>query len=567
MKKVLISMIILSILFTCSSAVNALDDENATLTSDYSLNETLESDEEENLESGETIISPASNFVEELSNASNNDTITLEKGTYKLSDVLIDKNITIQGNGDPRDVIIDGEHKSSIFLIRSDAVHVSFKNITFINANVQGFGGAISMETGHVYVDNCHFINNTASVNAGGISNYGTMKNKGYLFVNNSLFVNNYAGHDGGAVTTCYANSDIYNCVFIGNSAHRDGGAIRVSVQGYGNVQDCIFMYNHADEWGGAYYSWSGTSNINRCIFLNNTAGTNGGAVMVSGDINLENSIIVNNSGGETGGSFYIQQPMYDAKTVINIHDNLITNNTSPYGKEIYIYWNDTAHLYTKFNNNDWGDEDPNDPSVIDPSKVTPRSKVTSTIKSNLLSVLSLDLLTKYSDIIGDYFPDSYLDNIKNKGNNNDLNSGNSSNNNNQNRENNRESNNLIHHGNSTNIEYLTVENKNPDSHENDNEPVKEKSANNTSKNILPINNLKENSNMNNSENVNENGDGEIVLGNSTSYGRENSAYELNVKDVSKTVTSPAVNYFILPLIIIILSLIIGFRREKTKNK
>lgn len=117
-------------------------------------------------------------------------------------------------------------------------------------------------------------------------------------------------------VTTCLkiANIKIYNCVFINNSAHRDGGAIRVSVFGYGDVQDCIFMFNHADEWGGAYYSWSGESNIERCIFLNNTAGTNGGAVMVSGNINIEDSIIMNNNGNETGGSFYIQQPVYNKK-------------------------------------------------------------------------------------------------------------------------------------------------------------------------------------------------------------------------------------------------------------
>ena len=207
-------------------------------------------------------------MINDLSEAKNNDVIILEKGTYKISDFEITKNLTIKGNSKPLDVIIDGENKSSIFLIRNESLHVTFKNLTFINANTEGFGGAISMETGHVYVDNCIFANNTASVNAGGISNYGNADNKGYLFVNNSLFINNHADHDGGAVTTCYANSDIYNCVFINNSAHRDGGAIRVSVQGYGNVQDCIFMYNHADEWGGAYYSWSGTSNIERCIFL-----------------------------------------------------------------------------------------------------------------------------------------------------------------------------------------------------------------------------------------------------------------------------------------------------------
>ena len=349
------------------------------------------------------------NLEDRIVNAENGDEILINPGTYTLHNVTITKNITLQGNGDPMDVILDGEQKSSIFLIRNETVHVTLKNITFINAYTDEFGGAISMETGYVYVDNCNFINNTAGVNAGGISNYGTEEHPGFLLVNNSLFINNHAEHDGGAVTTCYATSYIYNSVFISNSAHRDGGAIRVSVYGYGTVEDCIFMYNHADEWGGAYYSWASNSFINRCIFMNNTGGTNGGAVMVSGNITLTNSIIVNNTANETGGSFYIQQPMFEAKTVIDVHDNLITNNTSPLGKEIYMKWKQTKQLFTNFNGNDWGDEDPTDSDVIDPDHVTARSKVTSTKKSNLLNELNLDLLNRYSKHLKDYFPESYF--------------------------------------------------------------------------------------------------------------------------------------------------------------
>lgn len=153
-------------------------------------------------------------------------------------------------------------------MTRSPNAYLTVKNITFINGVTSDFGGAISMETGHVYVDNCIFTNNSAlgHTNAGAISNYGTEENPGYLLVNNSLFTNNYAEHDGGAITTCFATSDIYNSVFINNSAFRDGGAIRVSVYGYGNVADCIFMYNYAHEWGGAYYSWASNSRLDRCI-------------------------------------------------------------------------------------------------------------------------------------------------------------------------------------------------------------------------------------------------------------------------------------------------------------
>ena len=521
------------------NSVNALEDNSTGNLLTFDSENTLNDESMDNpltFDSENTLKDASLDLEEKIINSKNGDEIIIEPGTYRLHNIQITKNITLSGNGNPQEIIIDGEYKSGIFLIRSDAVHVSFKNITFINANVVGFGGAISMETGHAYVDNCIFANNTASVNAGGISNYGTDSTRGYLLVNNSLFINNHADHDGGAITTCKADSYIYNCVFINNSAHRDGGAIRVSVAGYGDVQDCIFMFNHADEWGGAYYSWSGTSNINRCIFLNNTAGTNGGAVMVSGDINLENSIIMNNNGGETGGSFFIRQPMYDSKTVMNIHNNIITNNTSPYGKEIYILWNDTPHLYTKFDYNDWGDEDPNDPSVIDPDKVTSRSKVSKTIKSDLFNTLNVGLLDKYSDLLKDYFTEDSMQELKNKF---------------------KSSNDEIE-------DKQNANNKVPDSdieypHEDiENMEKNEKTDNN--------NNNTDNQRMenNNPELISTNSDNPLIIGNSTSHGEDAKAYELN-KTSGNSVAKQAnwdMKYFIAIAIVLIL-LAIGYKRNR----
>jgi predicted outer membrane repeat protein len=350
-------------------------------------------------------------LINRIETANDGDTILIEPGTYKLHGINITKNISLQGNGNPREVIIDGEELSTIFFIQDIGVTAKFNNLTFINGKTDNFGGGICIETGNAYVDNCIFINNTALsvTNGGAISNYGNETDRSYLFVNNSLFIGNHADHDGGAVTTCYASSDIYNSVFINNSAHRDGGAIRVSVFGYGNVKDCIFMYNHADEWAGAYYSWAGNSSLDRCIFINNTAGTNGGAIMVSGSLNLTNSIIVNNTADETGGSFYIQQPMFNATTVINVHDNIITNNSSPLGKEVFVKWPDAKYLFPKFNDNDWGDEDPTDSSIIDPNNVSKRIKPTSTKnKMGLFDLLDFSLLERYSDILEDYYGRDY---------------------------------------------------------------------------------------------------------------------------------------------------------------
>ena len=112
-----------------------------------------------------------------------------------VHDINLTKNITFQGNGNARDITIDGEKKGTIFHVESPTVYSRFNNITFINGLTDSFGGAISMVTGNVFVDSCNFINNTAlgDTNAGAIANFGTLENKGYLFVNNSFFMNNHA--------------------------------------------------------------------------------------------------------------------------------------------------------------------------------------------------------------------------------------------------------------------------------------------------------------------------------------------------------------------------------------
>lgn len=131
---------------------------------------------------------------------------------------------------------------------------------------------------------------------------------------------------------------------------------------------------------------------------------------MVSGNLNLTESIIVNNTADETSGSFYIQQPMFDAKTVIKVESNIITNNTAPLGEEIFVKWTDTYHLFPKFNNN-WGDEDPSSPSLIDPNNVSTRIHPSTTNNDDsLLYNLNFGLLSRHYDILNKYYPNFSAD-------------------------------------------------------------------------------------------------------------------------------------------------------------
>ena len=88
-----------------------------------------------------TLLSPDEISLDEKSldlkdkiiNAQNGDEILVSPGTYNIHNITITKNITIQGKGNPNNIIIDGNKKSSIFLINDPTVHVTFKNLTFIN--------------------------------------------------------------------------------------------------------------------------------------------------------------------------------------------------------------------------------------------------------------------------------------------------------------------------------------------------------------------------------------------------------------------------------------------------
>ena len=321
-------------------------------------------------------ISSQDALIDRINNADDGDTIIIQPGNYTVYGIRLDKNLTICGNGSPDEIILDGDHMDAIFTISSQTATVCFNNLTFINA-AGDFGGAISIDPGYVYVDNCVFINNSARTNGAAICNGGIDDNKNpfisHLFVNNSVFIGNDVGHDGGAISSYYGDSEIYNSYFSENYAARDGGAIRVSLFSKAYVENCTFFNNSAGEWGGAYYSWVGDTTITNCSFLNNTAGTYGGAVMISGNINITNSLISDNN-AQSGGAFYITNPMFDDKANFKIrmyvNNNTIVNNKASDNVSDYLYntWKlSPRHLYVNMEDNYWGSNNPFENMSFDP--------------------------------------------------------------------------------------------------------------------------------------------------------------------------------------------------------
>ena len=151
--------------------------------------------------------------------SSENDVIELNQNyTYLDTDTItpgiqITKTITLDGKGNT----IDAKGKSGIFLINSP--NIVFKNIIFKDG-ISQTGGAIyaSNNADYLTVDNCTFINNTATNTDGGAIWSGSYN---FGSVVGSTFINNTAVEDGAAIFTYsfYTDALIDKCLFINNSA------------------------------------------------------------------------------------------------------------------------------------------------------------------------------------------------------------------------------------------------------------------------------------------------------------------------------------------------------------
>ena len=180
----------------------------------------------------------------------------------------------------------------AIFVYQSDAenANATVKNCNFLNNSAQRGGAIFNQET--VTILNCNFKDNNASEGYGG----AISSQSGKALIYNSNFIGNNASEWGGAIFTFDSDIEIDNSHFIENSAVA-GGAI------------------------------SAPSNrkalINNSDFSQNTALRFGGAIVVIGEfgdseITVENSIFAQNTDTEGTGDIALQNENSKA-TLINV--------------------------------------------------------------------------------------------------------------------------------------------------------------------------------------------------------------------------------------------------------
>ena len=156
------------------------------------------------------------------------DGFTITKDNY----VVDGKGYTIDGSGQVRIFIFTGSN-------------ITLKNLNIINAN--GTNGPAAYFTSLAMINNCSFINNTATNQGGAIYINNSISNCKI----NSTFINNSA-KNGGAI---YFNGETIgvtiNGYFEGNVAERAAGAIYIKGKSSNNTFASEFYHNHANAASG----------------------------------------------------------------------------------------------------------------------------------------------------------------------------------------------------------------------------------------------------------------------------------------------------------------------------
>lgn len=233
-----------------------------------------------------------------ISTANNGDEINLDNGTYttNVTNIIIDKNLTIQGKNS-QNTIIDAEKFGRIFNITPGNT-LTLINITLKNGKAT-LGGAIYNNGGSLTLTNTIFINNNATSQGGAIYNV----NGSNLNITNSIFDNNNAAVTGGAIDNYnVTNMTIYNSVFSNNTAPF-GATIATENGTNTSIINCKFTNNIANSIfprSSILDLRENNSFIQGCNIYNNNQGFNNSYAIIiepNSNITINYNRIFNNTG------------------------------------------------------------------------------------------------------------------------------------------------------------------------------------------------------------------------------------------------------------------------------
>jgi parallel beta-helix repeat protein len=273
-----------------------------------------------------------------ISAATAGDIIDIQDAIHTEANIAIDKNLTIQGQGQTTTTVqanaVQADAEDGVFKILTVGLTITFQNMTIRNGNADGAASSTLDTGGAIYIrcnastnvtfDHVTISNNKSLGDRGGgvyITDDGT--GEGTVTFTNCVIKDNEAtgsGGDGGGIANRGANVlTMTKCTISGNTAGDDGGGFYVSEDGSTNKFINCTIYNNSgggssgDEGrgGGFFLSSTSTFEFYNCTIVDNslnTVGTRqGGGIYHTSmsTLDLTNTIVANNSGATDGNDIY----------------------------------------------------------------------------------------------------------------------------------------------------------------------------------------------------------------------------------------------------------------------
>lgn len=246
---------------------------------------------------------PVSTLREGIKLAKEGDTILLNKGLYKESNIIIDKSVFLEGIGRP---VLDGEYKNEILTLTGK--NIAIRGIHFINAgysSINDFAAIKVIDAVNVLIENNVISNASFAIH---------IANSTRSIVRNNIIIGtNKSEHSSGNGIHLWKceNMTVENNSIRG---HRDGiyfefvtgSVIRNNISELNVRYGLHFMFSHSDTYQNN-------------TFHNNGAGV---AVMYSKNVRMEDNVFDRNSGASAYG--ILLKDISDS----HIQNNKFTGNT-----------------------------------------------------------------------------------------------------------------------------------------------------------------------------------------------------------------------------------------------
>ncbi|MCP9236798.1 T9SS type A sorting domain-containing protein [Lewinella sp. JB7] len=242
-----------------------------------------------------------------------------------LSEIKIDKDLTIRGNGWPR-TILTGNQTNRVFNIMGGA-RVIISQLRMVNGFTKESGGALQNVDGTVYLRQVFIKSSRAQgmmVGQGG----GAIYNTGKMYLREVMLTRNTAlgekGSGGALLNGSGGTLEMVSCLVAENKANRAGGGIE---DASGGGTDVVISRSHINE---------------NVVF---TAPGNGGGIHVGGDgiLNIDESEVNGNMAGAEGGGIWIGTGKL--RIMATEVDNNVAKGDDPDQGGGGLY-NDGGHMY-----------------------------------------------------------------------------------------------------------------------------------------------------------------------------------------------------------------------------